>query len=342
MAMSLMPETIQISPASIFFLLGFSQALEHKYADGAGGANITVHVTDSNGFARFDTSCMNTPDAEASPVLVEVEAGNQHLEGCFAVSDGSWQSLDNRAKKRRKVGSLHGEIECRDPLTGGGKDNRKIELFFVRAEFGEEVEGLIYHPVGTSICTVNFVDDDNGFVSERKGFGGDETGLWHGAITGVHKENHAVYHAENALDFATEVGVSRRIHDIDFITVKRDGGVFGDNRNPALFLKVIRVHDALGDFLAGMKHVPLLKQSVNQGSFSMVDVGDNSDITYLVLRIKAHRNLVSSRPFRALFSNSFLKIVQKKGVTRGINLEKRQRMFTLTRSLILLMHFIIP
>ena len=54
----------------------------------------------------------------------------------------------------------------------------------------------------------------------------------------------------DALDFAAEVGVARRIDEVDLHAFVMDGDVLGEDRDAALALEVVRVEDAVADELA--------------------------------------------------------------------------------------------
>ena len=59
-----------------------------------------------------------------------------------------------------------------------------------------------------------------------------------------------------------------------------DGRVLGENRDAALALQIIRVHDALGNLLIGAESAGLAEHGVHERGFAMVDVGDDGDIAY--------------------------------------------------------------
>ena len=98
------------------------------------------------------------------------------------------------------------------------------------------------------------------------------------AFRSVDQQHDAVDHLQRALHFAAEVGVARRVDDVDLVVVVVEGGVLGKNRNAALFLQVVRVHDALGDGLVGAEGAALAQHGVDQRGLAMVDVGDDGDV----------------------------------------------------------------
>ena len=220
-------------------LLDFFQPFVDEGSDGFAGSDVAVAVDDGYAVVGLDAARVDASDAEASAIFVKVQAGDEHLEGGFRVAGGLVDVLDDGVEQGQQVGSGIGEVEGGDSLPRRGVDDGKIELLFGGSEFGEEVEGLVYHPVGAGVGAVNFVDDDDGAVSHGEGFAGDEAGLGHGAVYGVHEQKNAVYHRHDALDFAAEIGVSGGVHDVDFVIEVGDGGIFADDGDAAFALDVV-------------------------------------------------------------------------------------------------------
>ena len=159
-----------------------------------------------------------------------------------------------------------------------GVDHRKIELRFGRAELVEEIEGLVHDPVGPRARPVDLVDDDDGLQSQRERLARDEARLRHRAFDRIDQQQHAVDHRQHALDLAAEIGVARRVDDIDMRALVGDRAVLGEDRDAALALEVVRVHDALDEVLVRGKRAGLAQQLVDQGRFAVVDVGDDCDV----------------------------------------------------------------
>src|SRR5690606_24435283 len=90
---------------------------------------------------------------------------------------------------------------------------------------------------------------------------------------------HAVAHAEDTLHLAAEIGVARRIDDIDTCAVPVNGRTLGKNGDAALFLQVVGIHDALFHLLIFAERAALLQDGIQQRGLAVVDVGDDGDIT---------------------------------------------------------------
>ena len=76
-------------------------------------------------------------------------------------------------------------------------------------------EHLVVHPHRLGVLPVDLVDRDDRPQPERQRLPGDEPGLRHRPFGGVDQDQHPVDHAEDPLDLAAEVGVARRVHDVD-------------------------------------------------------------------------------------------------------------------------------
>jgi hypothetical protein len=77
--------------------------------------------------------------------------------------------------------------------------------------------------------------------------------------------------------------VARRINNIDPVILVPERAVFRRNGNPALFLQVHGVHDPFGHGLVISKHAALFEKLVNQGGLTMIDMGNDCNISDLVL-----------------------------------------------------------
>jgi hypothetical protein len=74
---------------------------------------------------------------------------------------------------------------------------------------------------------------------------GYEAGLRHGAIHCIYQQQYAVYHGEHSFDFATKIGMSGGIYNIDSETLPINSGVFRQNRYAPLPLLVGGIKNSL-------------------------------------------------------------------------------------------------
>ena len=101
----------------------------------------------------------------------------------------------------------------------------------------------------------------------------------HGAVNRIYQQQYRVNHGEYALYLAAEVGVAGGVHNIDAVVVPVDGGVLGENGDAALFLLVVGVHQALRSDILAVECARLAEKFINQGCFTVVNVGDNRNVT---------------------------------------------------------------
>ena len=76
------------------------------------------------------------------------------------------------------------------------------------------------------ILTIDFVDDQDDRVFFGQGLFENEPRLRKGPLARIHQQHRAIHHIEAALHLPPEIGVSRRIHNIDFDLVVIDRRVF--------------------------------------------------------------------------------------------------------------------
>ena len=128
------------------------------------------------------------------------------------------------------------------------------------------------------IGTVDLVDHHDDPVAQLQGLGQDEAGLGHGALRRVHQQEHAVDHLQHPFHLAAEVGVARRVHDVDLGILIMDGGVLGQDGDAPLPFQVPGVHDPVLHHLVFPENAPLPQHFVDQGGLAVVHVGDDGDI----------------------------------------------------------------
>ena len=105
--------------------------------------------------------------------------------------------------------------------------------------------------------------------------------LRHGALVGVHQQQHRVHHAEHPLDLAAEVGVAGGVDDVDEVVLPLHRAVLGADGDAALALEVVAVHHALVDVRVLAEHVRGAEDAVDQRRLAVVDVGDDGEVADL-------------------------------------------------------------
>src|SRR5206468_2653920 len=133
--------------------------------------------------------------------------------------------------------------------------------------------------MGARIFSVDLVDDDDRLQFVLQRLAQSEARLRLRPIVGIDDQKHAVHHFHDALDFAPEIRVPRRVDDVDPITVPMKSRVFRANGDSLLALEIHRIHNAFLDFLIGAKRARLAQQLIDQRSLAVIDVRNDGDIT---------------------------------------------------------------
>jgi hypothetical protein len=82
-------------------------------------------------------------------------------------------------------------------------------------EAGKQIENLVQDLVVALVGAIDLVDGDDGPQSLLERLGDHELGLGQRPLGGIDQHDGPVHHVEDALDLATEVGVARRVDDVD-------------------------------------------------------------------------------------------------------------------------------
>ena len=187
------------------------------------------------------------------------------------------------------------EVGYQPALKARTVEHGKVELGVVGAQLDEQVEGLVEGAGRVGIRPVGLVDDDDRPQAETQSAHEHVACLRHGTFVGVDQQQHAVDHAEHALDLAAEVGVPRRIDDVDQVAAPLDGTVLTADRDAALALKRVAVHDALLDVSAIAKNVDGAEDGVDERRLAVIDMSDYCQVADLVDRRHGDRACLSGQ-----------------------------------------------
>ena len=236
---------------------------------------------------------MNKAGQNAAEIGVVVERRRQHRERRVGIRFRRPHMRDDQLEKRRQIASRAVQLGDGPALAARGEQGREIELRLIGVEQGEQVENLVVDGFGPRVGAIDLVDHDNRLQPAAQGLADDKFGLRQGSLGGVDQHENAIDHAEDALDLAAEIGVARRIDDIDphrmVLGSPLDRGAFGQDRDAALALQLVRIEGAFGDLLIGAKRAALPQELIDERRLSMIDMRDDRDIT----DIHSNRFLVS-------------------------------------------------
>ena len=259
-----------------------AQAVKFVNADGlgllGGGASVVV-VAHRDFLVLLDGSPLNAAHGDAPHELVVVDGTDQHLEGRLhiglgggdVVEDGFEEGLQVRAQILGVVGA--------DAPSGGAEEHGAVQLLIGGVQIDEQVAALVDDLIDPLVGPVDLVDHHDHTVAQLQGLGEDEPGLGHGALGGVHQQDDAVDHFQDALHLAAEIGVAGGVDNVDLGVAVLDGGIFGQDGDAPLPLQIAGVHYAVHDLLVFPVDAALLEHLVHQGGLAVVHVGDNGDVS---------------------------------------------------------------
>ena len=206
---------------------------------------------------------------------------------------------DDQLEQRRQIAARLREVRHGPAVAPGGEQGREIELLLAGIEQGEQVENLVVHLGGARVGAIDLVDDDDRLQPARQRLADDELGLRHRPLGGIDQHEDAVHHAEDALDLAAEIGVARRVDNVDAHVPPAgppvDRGAFGEDRDAALALEIVRIERALGDLLVGAERADLAQQLIDQRRLAVVDMRDDRDVTDIHKILTKHLNGTAGR-----------------------------------------------
>ena len=201
-------------------------------------------------------------------------------------------ALDQQVHERREV---VGQVVGVEPGAAGPRvavDDRELDLLLVGVEVEEQLVDLVDDLGGARVGAVDLVDHEDHRQPRLERLAQHEPRLGQRALGRVDEQQHAVDHRQPALDLAAEVGVARRVDDVELDAAVAHRRVLGEDRDALLALEVHRVHHALVDVLVGPERAGLPEHGVDERRLAVVDVGDDRDVAE-VLAGDGHRDEAS-------------------------------------------------
>ena len=247
-----------------------------------GGLDRAVGAAPGDRLAAADRAVAHAADGQAADVGRRVEVGDVRLQRRALLVGGRRDVLDEQVHQRLEVGALDALLERRPAGPGVRVDDRELDLVLVRVEVDEQLVDLVDHLGDARVRPVDLVDDEDHRQPRLERLAQDEARLRQRALGGVDQQQHAVDHRQPALDLAAEVGVARRVDDVELHAVVADRGVLGEDGDALLALEVHRVHDAVVDVLVGAEGAALPQHRVDQRRLAVVDVGDDGDVAEIL------------------------------------------------------------
>ena len=267
-----------------------AQSLELVHGDGlgllGGGVGVVV-VADGDLLVLLDGAPLDAADGDAAHELIIVDGADQHLERLGHIRLGSGDVLQNGLEQRLEVRARHiGGIGGR-ALPAGAEQHGGVQLLVSGVQIHQKLQHLVNDLVHPLVGAVDLVDHHDDPVAQLQRTAQHKAGLGHGPLSGVHQQDNAVDHFQDALHLTAEVGMARRVHDVDLGVAVLDGGVLGQNGDATLTLQIVGVHDTLHRLLILPVHATLLEHLVHQRGLAVVHVGDDGYVSqFFVLQRK--------------------------------------------------------
>ena len=166
-----------------------------------------------------------------------------------------------------------------EPRPARREDVGEIELLLAGSLLDERVEDLVEDLGRPRVGAIDLVDHDDGADVAGEGLAQDELRLGHRAFEGIHQHEGAVRHLEGPLDLPAEIGVARRIDQVDLDVAVADRDVLGEDRDAPLALEVIGVEDALALELGGAELPALAQHRIDERRLAVIDVRNNGHVS---------------------------------------------------------------
>src|SRR5262249_37770792 len=160
-------------------------------------------------------------------------------ERAVRVARGGGEPVDDGFEERSQVGGRVFQRTFGNASLGDRVEHRKIELVLGCVEIDEKVVDLVQHFRGARIGPVDFVDHYDGRQLGFQRLHQNVTGLRQGSFAGVNQKHDAVNDLQRALHLSAEIGVARRIDDVDLGALVTNAGDLGEDGDAALALQVV-------------------------------------------------------------------------------------------------------
>ena len=224
-------------------------------------------------------------DGNAADIVAAVKRHHQHLQRRIHVDLLDRHVAEDGTVERLQVDSRDSQVSGGDALAPGSIDRREIEGGIIGVKLDEQIKDAVEHLAGAGIGPVDLVDNDDGTEPASKALRSTKRVCGIGPSAASTSKQGAVGHLQNAFDLAAEIGVPRRIDDVDLDAVHRQGDVLGQDGDAAFSFQVVRVENqpvlSAGQSLqlAGAKQAGLAHHLIHQRRLAMIDVGNNGHIS---------------------------------------------------------------
>ena len=233
---------------------------------------------------------IHTSNTNAAQVVGVIDGDALHSKRSVNINVWSWQAVDNHVKKREHVVVVIIWIKASVTINARSKDDMlhgELKLLISCAEVHHQIKRIVDNSLWTSAVAVNLVDNHHDRKTCVDSVAQNKASLWHRTLGCVNQQKRTVSHLQNTLYLAAEVSVARGVNNVDFDALVLNRDVLCQNSNSALTLLIIGVQNSLLNLLVLAECIGCLKHLVNHGGFTVVNVGDDSNISDVVLTHKS-------------------------------------------------------
>jgi hypothetical protein len=164
-------------------------------------------------------------------------------------------------------------------LSGTGVKDGKRNLVLVGVKVEKEIFDFFHDLGNAGVGSVNLVYDEHHGKPPLESLAQNEARLGKRTLRSVDEQNDGIDHSETALHFATEVSVSGSVNDVDCEVVPLDSSILREDGDSLFAFEVARVHYPVGKFFVSGKRASLTEHFVHQSGFSVVNVGNDGDVS---------------------------------------------------------------
>ena len=254
------------------------QASERVQLGDARGRELSVQFADAYVGAPANRAVEHAADGDAAQKLAVVEVHHLNLQDAFGIAGRRGNRLDDRFEERQQIFRVIADFAVRHAVARVGVDHREVQLVFHGVEIDEEVVDFVEDFRRPRVDAVDLVQHDHRWELRRQRFLQDVARLGKRAFARIHEHHHAIDHAQRAFHLAAKITVAGRIDNIDLRVVEEERRILRENGDAAFALEVVRVHDALDEFLVRAKDSALAQHGVDKSRLAVVHVRDDGDI----------------------------------------------------------------
>ena len=241
--------------------------------------NRAIGTAPGDGLALSEVSVANAAQRQTAEVRRGVEIRHECLQRMLWIVLGRRDMLDDRVEQRheafgQRVGTLiRGMSSARIRV-----HDREIDLLFSRIQVEEQGVRLVEYLSNAGIGTVDLVDDENHGKLGLKRLAQHEARLRQRPLTRVDEEQNSIDHGQTTLYLTAEIGMARRVDDVDLDVAVTNRRVLGEDRDALLSLQVVRVHHTLADVLIGSESTRLPEHGIDECRLTMINMRDDRDV----------------------------------------------------------------